>query len=164
MNEASQCDKNHIHRYGQRTDLTSMITGKCIFAQTIYTHTIAISNKTIEIQEDKFFTVVLIYHNVALRAPPKRAQRDSGAKTVKRDAFPGVNRKNASGLFSARCMTMHETEWQSVWARQLSLRLIFGSFLSVCVTFHARTHPSATTFNSPPLAHTQNTDGHTDVS
>ncbi|EPO2670987.1 hypothetical protein ACT8M3_004532 [Escherichia coli] len=164
MNEASQCDKNHIHRYGQRTDLTSMITGKCIFAQTIYTHTIAISNKTIEIQEDKFFTVVLIYHNVALRAPPKRAQRDSGAKTVKRDAFPGVNRKNASGLFSARCMTMHETEWQSVWARPLSLRLIFGSFLSVCVTFHARTHPSATTFNSPPLAHTQNTDGHTDVS
>ncbi|HAK7265188.1 TPA: hypothetical protein H2T81_004668 [Salmonella enterica] len=164
MNEASQCDKNHIHRYGQRTDLTSMITGKCIFAQTIYTHTIAISNKTIEIQEDKFFTVVLIYHNVALRAPLKRAQRDSGAKTVKRDAFPGVNRKNASGLFSARCMTMHETEWQSVWARPLSLRLIFGSFLSVCVTFHARTHPSATTFNSPPLAHTQNTDGHTDVS
>jgi hypothetical protein len=164
MNEASQCDKNHIHRYGQRTDLTSMITGKCIFAQTIYTHTIAISNKTIEIQEDKFFTVVLIYHNVALRAPPKLAQRDSGAKTVKRDAFPRVNRKNASGLFSARCMTMHETEWQSVWARPLSLRLIFGSFLSVCVTFHARTHPSATTFNSPPLAHTQNTDGHTDVS
>ncbi len=105
-----------------------------------------------------------IYHNVSLRAPPKRAQRDSGAKTVKRDAFPGVNRKNASGLFSARCMTMHETEWQSVWARPLSLRLIFGSFLSVCVTFHARTHPSATPFNSPPLAHTQNTDGHTDVS
>lgn len=105
-----------------------------------------------------------IYHNVALRAPPKRTQRDSGAKTVKRDAFPGVNRKNASGLFSARCMTMHETEWQSVWARPLSLRLIFRSFLSVCVTFHARTHPSATTFNSPPLAHTQNTDGHTDVS
>ncbi|MHB4723406.1 hypothetical protein ACYB51_28110 [Klebsiella pneumoniae] len=105
-----------------------------------------------------------IYHNVSLRAPPKRTQRDSGAKTVKRDAFPGVNRKNASGLFSARCMTMHETEWQSVWARPLSLRLIFGSFLSVCVTFHARTHPSATTFNSPPLAHTQNTDGHTDVS
>lgn len=105
-----------------------------------------------------------IYHNVSLRAPPKRAQRDSGAKTVKRDAFPRVNRKNASGLLSARCMTMHETEWQSVWARPLSLRLIFGSFLSVCVTFHARTHPSATTFNSPPLAHTQNTDGHTDVS
>lgn len=105
-----------------------------------------------------------IYHNVSLRAPPKRAQRDSGAKTVKRDAFPGVNRKNASGLFSARCMTMHETEWQSVWARPLSLRLIFGSFLSVCITFHARTHPSATPFNSPPLAHTQNTDGHTDVS
>ncbi|EOF7405070.1 hypothetical protein ACK2ED_004505 [Salmonella enterica] len=105
-----------------------------------------------------------IYHNVALYAPLKRAQRDSGAKTVKRDVFPGVNRKNASGLFSARCMTMHETEWQSVRARPLSLRLIFGSFLSVCVTFHARTHPSATTFNSPPLAHTQNTDGHTDVS
>lgn len=108
--------------------------------------------------------MIAIYHNVSLYAPLKRAQRDSGAKTVKRDIFPGVNRKNASGLFSARCMTMHETEWQSIRARPLSLRLIFGSFLSVCVTFHARTHPSATTFNSPPLAHTQNTDGHTDVS
>jgi len=105
-----------------------------------------------------------IYHNVALRAPLKHAQRDSDAKTAKRGVFPGLNRKNASGTFSARCMTMHETEWRSVWARPLSLRLIFGSFLSVCVTFHARTHPSATTFNSPPLAHTQNTDGHTDVS
>ncbi|HFM4300056.1 TPA: hypothetical protein ACG7I6_004577 [Escherichia coli] len=83
MNEASQCDKNHIHRYGQRTDLTSMITGKCIFAQTIYTHTIAISNKTIEIQEDNFFTVVLIYHNVALPAPLKRVQRDHGSRQVK---------------------------------------------------------------------------------
>ncbi|MCZ5740401.1 hypothetical protein O5290_29410, partial [Escherichia coli] len=29
-----------------------------------------------------------IYHNVSLRAPPKRAQRDSGAKTVKRGIFP----------------------------------------------------------------------------
>ncbi|EHS2866882.1 MULTISPECIES: hypothetical protein [Enterobacteriaceae] len=105
-----------------------------------------------------------IYHNVSLRAPLKHAQRDSDAKTAKRGVFPGLNRKNASGTFSARCMTMHETEWRSVWARPLSLRLIFGSFLSVCVTFHARTHPSATTFNSPPLAHTQNTDGHTDVS
>ncbi|WP_209280985.1 hypothetical protein, partial [Escherichia coli] len=83
MNEASQCDKNHIHRYGQRTDLTSMITGKCIFAQTIYTHTIAISNKTIEIQEDNFFTVVLIYHNVALYAPLKRVRRDHGSRQVK---------------------------------------------------------------------------------
>lgn len=96
---------------------------------------------------------ITIYHNVALYAPLKRAQRDSDAKTAKRDAFHRANRKNASGTFSARCMTMHETEWRSVWARPLSLRLIFGSFLSVCVTFHARTHPSATTFNSPPLAH-----------
>ncbi|MEQ4864363.1 hypothetical protein ABN113_24410, partial [Escherichia coli] len=55
-----------------------------------------------------------IYHNVALYAPQKRAQHVSDAKTVKRDVFPRVNRKNASGLFSARCMTMHETEWQSV--------------------------------------------------
>ncbi|EFZ6853252.1 hypothetical protein A8K90_004210, partial [Shigella sonnei] len=94
-----------------------------------------------------------IYHNVALYAPLKRAQRDSDAKTAKRDAFHRANRKNASGTFSARCMTMHETEWRSVWARPLSLRLIFGSFLSVCVTFHARTHPSATTFNSPQNAH-----------
>lgn len=63
-----------------------------------------------------------------LYAPLKRAQRDSGAKTAKRDVFPRVNRKNASGTFSARCMTMHETEWRSVWTRPLSLRLIFGCF------------------------------------
>ena len=31
---------------------------------------------------------ITIYHNVSLRAPPKRAQRDSGAKTVKRGIFP----------------------------------------------------------------------------
>ncbi|EBP5682071.1 hypothetical protein CUA23_24180 [Salmonella enterica subsp. enterica serovar Typhimurium] len=108
--------------------------------------------------------MIAIYHNVSLRAPLKRAERDSAANTAKRDVLPGVNRKNASGSLSAHCIAMHETEWRSVWARPLSLRLIFGSFLSVCVTFHARTHPSATTFNSPPLAHTQNTDGHTDVS
>ncbi|OMA84024.1 hypothetical protein BLX59_01585, partial [Salmonella enterica subsp. enterica serovar Newport] len=44
-----------------------------------------------------------------LRAPLKRAERDSAANTAKRDVFPMVNRKNASGTFSARCMTMHET-------------------------------------------------------
>lgn len=71
-----------------------------------------------------------IYHNVALYAPLKRAQHDSDAKTVKRDVFPRVNRKNASGTFSARCMTMHETEWRAVWARPVSLRLIFGCFQS----------------------------------
>ncbi|EEV7011182.1 hypothetical protein EIC66_24280 [Escherichia coli] len=69
-----------------------------------------------------------IYHNISLYAPLKRAQRDSDAKTVKRDVFPRVNRENASGTFSARCMTMHETEWRSVWARPLSLRLIFVNF------------------------------------
>lgn len=70
-----------------------------------------------------------IEHNPLLYAPLKRAQSDSDAKTAKRDVFPGVNRKNASESFSARCMTMHESEWRSVWARPLSLRLIFGSFL-----------------------------------
>ncbi|PAU40506.1 hypothetical protein CKF46_31555 [Klebsiella pneumoniae] len=38
------------------------------------------------------------YHNVALRAPLKRAERDSAANTAKRDVLPGVNRKNASGF------------------------------------------------------------------
>ena len=61
-------------------------------------------------------------------APLKRSQTLSDAKTVKRDVFPRVNRKNASGTFSARCMTMHETEWRSVWARPVSQRLIFGCF------------------------------------
>ena len=42
--------------------------------------------------------------------------------------FPRVNRKNAPESFSARCMTMHETEWRSVWARPVSQRLIFGCF------------------------------------
>ncbi|MEB6178990.1 hypothetical protein MXF48_25050, partial [Escherichia coli] len=71
---------------------------------------------------------IRIYHNVALYAPLKRAQRVSGAKTAKRDVFPGANRKNASGTFSARCMTMHETEWRSVWARLMPIRRIFGRF------------------------------------
>ncbi|EOK9370437.1 hypothetical protein PVA62_RS27380, partial [Escherichia coli] len=61
-------------------------------------------------------------------APLKRAQRDSGAKTAKIDVFPRVNRKNASGLFSWHCMTMHETEWRSVWARLMPIRRIFGRF------------------------------------
>lgn len=71
---------------------------------------------------------VTIYHNPLLYAPLKRAQRDSGAKTAKRDVSPRVNRKNASGTFSARCMTMHETEWRSVWARLMPVRRIFGRF------------------------------------
>ncbi len=69
-----------------------------------------------------------IYHNVALRAPLKRAERDSATNTAKRDVLPSENRKNASGTFSARCMTMHETEWRSVWARPVSQMLIFGCF------------------------------------
>ncbi|EPR6199226.1 hypothetical protein ACU7NP_004787, partial [Escherichia coli] len=52
-----------------------------------------------------------IYHNVALRAPPKRAERDSAADTAKRDVLPSENRKKASGSFSARCIAMHESEW-----------------------------------------------------
>ena len=51
-----------------------------------------------------------IYHNVSLRAPLKRAERDSAANTAKRDVFPGVNRKNASGSLSAHCIAMHESE------------------------------------------------------
>ncbi len=54
---------------------------------------------------------IWIYHNVALRAPLKRAERDSAANTAKRDVFPGVNRKNASGSLSAHCIAMHESEW-----------------------------------------------------
>ncbi|MGN0484580.1 MAG: hypothetical protein ACI4HI_13615, partial [Lachnospiraceae bacterium] len=46
-----------------------------------------------------------------LYAPLKRSQTLSDVKTVKRDVFPRVNRKNASETFSGRCMTMHETEW-----------------------------------------------------
>lgn len=69
-----------------------------------------------------------IYHNVALRAPLKRAERDSAADTAKRDVFPGVNRKNASGSFSARRIAMHESEWRSVWAHTVPMRHIFGHF------------------------------------
>ncbi|RIH10506.1 hypothetical protein UQ82_22970 [Shigella dysenteriae] len=61
-------------------------------------------------------------------APLKRAQRASGAKTAKKGFSPMVNRKNASGTLSARCMTMHETEWRSVWARLMPIRRIFGRF------------------------------------
>ncbi|WP_241365337.1 hypothetical protein, partial [Klebsiella pneumoniae] len=50
------------------------------------------------------------YHNVALRAPLKRADRDSAANTAKRDVRPGVNRKKASGSLSAHCIAMHESE------------------------------------------------------
>ncbi|ADA77053.1 hypothetical protein SFxv_5158 (plasmid) [Shigella flexneri 2002017] len=45
-----------------------------------------------------------------MRAPLKRAERDSAANTAKRDVFPGVNRKNASGSLSAHCIAMHESE------------------------------------------------------
>ncbi|EDS9229336.1 hypothetical protein GPE67_004748 [Salmonella enterica subsp. enterica serovar Derby] len=54
--------------------------------------------------------ILRIYHNVALRAPLKRAERDSAANTAKRDVLPGVNRKNASGSLSAHCIAMHESE------------------------------------------------------
>ncbi|ESD11991.1 hypothetical protein HMPREF1590_00168 [Escherichia coli 113302] len=61
-------------------------------------------------------------------APQKRAERDSDANTAKRDVFPKVNRKNASGSFSARCIAMHESEWRTVWAHTVSMRHIFGHF------------------------------------
>ncbi|MCV5802071.1 hypothetical protein OFN34_25000, partial [Escherichia coli] len=70
----------------------------------------------------------LIYHNVALRAPLKRAERDSAANTAKRDVSPSENRKNASGSLSAHCIAMHESEWRSVWAHTVPMRHIFGHF------------------------------------
>ncbi|ECK6465464.1 hypothetical protein C2D34_26070 [Escherichia coli] len=69
-----------------------------------------------------------IYHNVALRAPLKRAERDSAANTAKRDVLPSENRKNASGSLSAHCIAMHESEWRSVWAHTVPMRHIFGHF------------------------------------
>lgn len=69
-----------------------------------------------------------IYHNVSLRAPPKRAERDSDADTAKRDVFPGVNRKNASGSLSAHCIAMHESEWRSVWGLTAFIPSVFDSF------------------------------------
>ena len=69
-----------------------------------------------------------IYHNSRCTYPVKRPQSLSDAKNVKNDVFPRVNRKNASGTFSARCMTMHKTEWRSVWACLMSVSRIFGRF------------------------------------
>ncbi|WP_252404199.1 hypothetical protein, partial [Escherichia coli] len=69
-----------------------------------------------------------IYHNVSLRAPLKRAERDSAANTAKRDVFPGVNRKNASGSLSAHCIAMHESEWRSVWGLTAFIPSVFDSF------------------------------------
>ncbi|EBF8384968.1 hypothetical protein FGZ47_23515 [Salmonella enterica subsp. enterica] len=70
-----------------------------------------------------------MYHNVALRAPLKRAERDSAADTAKRDVFPGVNRKNASGSLSAHCIAMHESEWRAVWGLTPFIPSVFDSFL-----------------------------------
>lgn len=70
----------------------------------------------------------LIYHNVALRAPQKRAERDSAANTAKRDALSSENQKNASGSFSARCIAMHESEWRTVWVHTVPMRHIFRHF------------------------------------
>ncbi|WP_207105263.1 hypothetical protein, partial [Escherichia coli] len=69
-----------------------------------------------------------IYHNASLRAPPKRAESDSDADTEKRDVFPGVNRKNASGSLSAHCIAMHESEWRSVWGLTAFIPSVFDSF------------------------------------
>ncbi|ECN6798705.1 hypothetical protein ZF34_22720 [Salmonella enterica subsp. enterica serovar Newport] len=77
-----------------------------------------------------------MYHNVALRAPLKRAERDSDADTAKRDVFPGVNRKNASGSFSARGIAMHESEWRSVWGLTAFIPSVFDSFLSGTLICH----------------------------
>lgn len=69
-----------------------------------------------------------IYHNVALRAPLKRAERDSAANTAKRDVLPSENRKNASGSLSAHCIAMHESEWRSVWGLTAFIPSVFDSF------------------------------------
>lgn len=69
-----------------------------------------------------------IYHNVSLRAPLKRAERDSAANTAKRDALSSENQKNASGSFSARCIAMHESEWRTVWVHTVPMRHIFRHF------------------------------------
>jgi hypothetical protein len=71
----------------------------------------------------RLFTITSV-----LYAPLKRSQTLSDAKTAKRDVFPRVNRKNASGTFSARCMTMHESDVRSVWAHTVPIRHIFGHF------------------------------------
>ena len=75
------------------------------------------------------FPPIWIYHNVALYAPLKRSQTLSDAKTVKMDVSPRVNRENASGTFSARCMTMHETEWRAVSSVLTSRRAKKRTFL-----------------------------------
>ncbi|WP_244583876.1 hypothetical protein, partial [Escherichia coli] len=69
-----------------------------------------------------------IYHNVSLRAPLKRAERDSDADTAKRDVLPRKNRKDASGSFSAHCIAMHESEWRSVWGLTAFIPSVFDSF------------------------------------
>lgn len=49
-----------------------------------------------------------IYHNVALRAPLKRAERDSDVKTTKRDVFPLAKpEKCVRNVFS----TLHDYAW-----------------------------------------------------
>ncbi|WP_235596911.1 hypothetical protein, partial [Salmonella enterica] len=69
-----------------------------------------------------------IYHNVSLRAPQKRAERDSAANTAKIDVFPGVNRKNAAGSLSAHYIAMYESEWRSVWGLTAFIPSVFDSF------------------------------------
>ncbi|TRP62946.1 hypothetical protein DNP70_23275, partial [Salmonella enterica subsp. enterica serovar Panama] len=66
-----------------------------------------------------------MYHNVSLRAPQKRAERDSAANTAKIDVFPGVNRKNAAGSLSAHCIAMYESEWRSVWGLTAFIPSVF---------------------------------------
>ncbi|WP_096307548.1 hypothetical protein, partial [Escherichia coli] len=63
-----------------------------------------------------------------LRAPLKRAERDSAANTAKRDVLPSENWKNASGSFSAHCIAMHESEWRSVWGLTAFIPSVFDSF------------------------------------
>ncbi|TRS33727.1 hypothetical protein DNP20_24415, partial [Salmonella enterica subsp. enterica serovar Panama] len=64
----------------------------------------------------------------SLRAPQKRAERDSAANTAKIDVFPGVNRKNAAGSLSAHCIAMYESEWRSVWGLTAFIPSVFDSF------------------------------------
>lgn len=72
--------------------------------------------------------MIAIYHKPSLRAPLKRAERDSAANTAKRDVSPSENRKNASGSLSAHCIAMHESEWRSVWGLTAFIPSVFDSF------------------------------------
>ncbi len=55
-----------------------------------------------------------IYHNSRCTYPLKRPQSLSGAKNAKRQGNTRPNQKNASESLSGRCITMHESDSQTV--------------------------------------------------